>query len=154
MLEQVVEHVCRKNRLAFERLLELVAADDLVVLLAGVEVQADLVDQQLPPTLHPAPDLIRLAELPSIGEEGVSVEVQDRVGSDHDSPTILEEPEELRRHLGDVVDEGLDLDPTPGGALGELAHELPALSDKRHALSFSVAAYYTRATVLCASSKH
>jgi tRNA pseudouridine55 synthase len=135
VLEVVVEHVRWQDRLAFELLLELVAVDDLAVLLAGVKMQADLVEDQLPPTPHPALDLIRLADLQTIGDEGVDVEVQNRVGSDHDPSAVLEEASELRRHMSDVVDQQLEVDVAPGRARPERGHEFPAFSDKRHGLS-------------------
>lgn len=45
---------------------------------------------------------------------------------------VFEELDELRRHLGDVVDEVLEIDLAPWGTRGESSHELPTLTDKRH----------------------
>lgn len=72
VLEQVVKDIGVKDRLALKLLAELVAIDVLATLLALRQVELDLVGVELPLSA-----LLVLLDGPTIGNDGVGVEVDD-----------------------------------------------------------------------------
>jgi hypothetical protein len=110
---QVVENMCRKDRLPLDLLLDLVARDDPVTTLAGNQVQADLVDTQTTGAGQTTSDLILGVDAPAIGDVGVGVEVERRIEIDLQTTSVLQELNELLCHSGNVVDERLKIDTAP-----------------------------------------
>jgi len=132
MRNPVVEYVCREDRLTLELRLEVVTIDGLATSLAGVQVQADLAGIQLPSAGQATGDLVLEVDAPALGDVGVGVEVEDRVGTDLDATAVFQKPDELRTNVRNVVDKRLDLDLSPGYSRRESGHEFPALFDQCH----------------------
>ena len=76
MLKQPVEYMCGEDSLAIEALLEIATLDGLAILLAGVQVQADLARVQLPNTGRTTGKLVFGVDAPSIEHQGISIEVE------------------------------------------------------------------------------